>query len=146
MLASGWKSSASAYTQCSRPASIAPTVVFPLPETPITTMIDLSTGTNLPRPHAGGSGRHRGGRGRGQGHGDLQPAAVESVGRDRAAVRVADRADDRQTKTRTAGTGTLPPPPPERLQQSRKVGRRHPEPGGAPHEPGPRPGGRGPEP
>src|SRR2546423_14535106 len=102
MLASGWKSSASAYNQCSRPASIAPTVVFPLPETPITTMIDLFTGINLPRPYAGGPGRHRGGRGRGQGHGDLQPA-VEGEGGDRAAVRVADRADDRQAETRTPG-------------------------------------------
>src|SRR5205814_4470429 len=37
--AAGWKSSASAYVQPRAPAIIAPTVVFPLPDTPVTTTI-----------------------------------------------------------------------------------------------------------
>jgi hypothetical protein len=39
MLGSGWKVSASAKRQCSRPASSAPTVVLPLPATPATIRI-----------------------------------------------------------------------------------------------------------
>src|SRR5579875_3043202 len=59
MLAAGWKESASAKVQCSRPASKAPTVVLPLPDGPAMIKITLAESTGTPSGARGWFRGHR---------------------------------------------------------------------------------------